>query len=352
MNLIDLTQKPIFFKRNRVKRVYTGGKLFADFLGDEPVDNNLPEEWLASCVRALNLDSIDENEGLSYIENTDTPFRDLIEQYPKETLGDQKDLGILVKYLDSATRLPLQAHPDPSFSRKYFNSNYGKTEMWLILATRENACIYFGFKEEITPEQFQKYIDQSEYDKDIFDTILNKVSVEPGDVFLIPAKAVHAIGYGCLILEVQEPTDFTVQPEHWCDNYKLNEYEMYLGLDPKIALECFDYSIFGEKAISLSKKVPSLITDCNGIKKESLISYNDTSCFCVNRYSIINSQIILNSAPALYIVTKGVGTIEGENYHKKITKGSYFFLPVAANNKYSIHTELDIEFVECLGPQK
>lgn len=30
--------EPIFFERNRVARVYTGGKLFGDFFSDEPVD--------------------------------------------------------------------------------------------------------------------------------------------------------------------------------------------------------------------------------------------------------------------------------------------------------------------------
>jgi hypothetical protein len=51
---------------------------------------------------------------------------------------------------------------------------------------------------------------------------------------------VHAIGCGCLLLEVQEPTDFTIQPERWCGEYKLSDREMYLGLDREKALECFD----------------------------------------------------------------------------------------------------------------
>ena len=30
----EMVQGPIFFERNRVGRIYTGGKLFADFFGD------------------------------------------------------------------------------------------------------------------------------------------------------------------------------------------------------------------------------------------------------------------------------------------------------------------------------
>lgn len=51
--------KPIFFEKNRVFRVYTGGKLFADFFGDDSTDGNYPEEWVASSVHALNEGSTD-----------------------------------------------------------------------------------------------------------------------------------------------------------------------------------------------------------------------------------------------------------------------------------------------------
>ena len=47
-------QRPVFFDRNRVYRVYPGGKLFHDFLGDAPEDGFYPEEWVASTVHAMN----------------------------------------------------------------------------------------------------------------------------------------------------------------------------------------------------------------------------------------------------------------------------------------------------------
>lgn len=51
-------------------------------------------------------------------------------------MGKKQKMRILVKILDSAVRLPAQAHPDKIFSRKYFNSEYGKTESWIVLGTR------------------------------------------------------------------------------------------------------------------------------------------------------------------------------------------------------------------------
>lgn len=244
--MIQYTRKPIFFNQNRVWRVYEGGYLLGDFTGEKEEDTNYPEEWIASVVEAVNDGRDCTVEGLSIIKGTDITLRELIECYPSETLGVKDSLGILVKYLDSAIRLPIQVHPDEKFSQRYFHSPYGKTEMWLILKTRENAAIYYGFKEHVTAEEFDRIIERSSYDKGAAVRYINKIEVNPGEVYLVPGRAVHAVGYGCLILEVQEPTDYTIQPEYCCGNYKMNDTQRYMGLPKKAAFHCFDYSLYGE----------------------------------------------------------------------------------------------------------
>ena len=54
-------------------------------------------------------------------------------------------------------------------------------------------------------------------------TILAEVNASVGDVYLITAGMIHAIGAGCTIVEVQEPTDFTIQPENWCGDVKISD---------------------------------------------------------------------------------------------------------------------------------
>ena len=115
----ELKKEPIFFRRNRVFRVYSGGKLFHNFFGDKAEDGNYPEEWVVSGVKALNKNPSSPKEGISITEDG-TYFDDLIASYPAEMLGDCKGWRVLVKILDSAIRLPAQAHPDREFSRKYF----------------------------------------------------------------------------------------------------------------------------------------------------------------------------------------------------------------------------------------
>ena len=98
----QLWQRPVFFDRNRVYRVYLGGKLFHDFLGDAPEDGFYPEEWVASTVHAMNAVSKGPFEGISMIEGTDLPFTKLLEEHRKDCLGSRKTLGVLVKYLAAA----------------------------------------------------------------------------------------------------------------------------------------------------------------------------------------------------------------------------------------------------------
>lgn len=335
--------KPIFFEKNRVFRVYTGGKLFADFFGDDSTDGFYPEEWVASSVKALNEGSTDEYEGVSKIRGTDLYLNDAVEKYKTEILGNREDLGILTKILDSAIRLPVQAHPDKAFSEKYFSSKYGKEESWIILATRPDAKIFFGFKDGVTLEEFSKAIDESENGSDAMENLLCSIEVKTGDVIYIPAKMVHAIGKGCLLLEVQEPTDFTIQPERWCGEYRLSDKEMYLGLSRENALECFD----------IEKKYPAPLTpktvyNENGVRYEYVIDEKITTSFAVRSITLSGGEFVLGRGAAVYVVTEGCGSISGENYSAEIKKGDYFLMPENAKDKYTV-TGKEIKIVECFA---
>ena len=131
---VKIVSEPIFFERNRVGRVYRGGALFGDFFGDDGTDGYLPEEWIASSVRALNKNSAGQKEGVSRVKGTDIYFDDLLNAYKQELIGEREKLDVLVKMLDSAERLPVQAHPNKAFSRLHFNSGYGKAESWVVAA--------------------------------------------------------------------------------------------------------------------------------------------------------------------------------------------------------------------------
>ena len=346
---MPVTGGPLFFRRNRVARVYRGGKLFHGFFGDPAEDGFLPEEWIASSVRALNRDSNNLLEGISLLERDGTPFTAYLEHHP-EALGGRADLGILVKILDSSIRLPVQAHPDKPFARRHFNSAHGKTEMWIVLATRGDARIHFGFKGPVSRTEFAAAVAASETDRDAMARLLNSVPARPGDVYLIPPRVVHAIGEGCLILEVQEPTDFTLQPEAWCGDYRLNEFEKYLGLAPEVALECFDFNdLVGAKAVRRGRIDPRVVSSDDTVTVESLISSDVSPDFSVNRYFLRRGTVAVPPGPAVHVVTEGEGTLVSAGGRRGIARGSYFFQPAGAE-RATMETASTLTVVECLPP--
>ncbi len=340
---------PVFFKKSRVFRVYLGGKLLDEFVGDNGSDGSFPEEWICSAVHAINPGHTDPLEGISLRAEDGVPFDVLLRENKQEYLGEREDLGVLVKFLDSAIRLPMQVHPTREFSRANFNSPYGKAESWIILDTREDACIYFGFKDKIEKKDFEELVRKSESDKECMTSVVNRVPVKAGDVFFVDAGVIHAIGAGCLILEIQEPTDFTIQPEHWCGDYKLNDREMYLGLDPSTALDCFDYKLYGHDVITSGKKNPQQDYKDEHLLIETLIGNSDTPCFSVKRFSLRNGSFTLDIPASIWVCTDGEGTLCGDGYEQKIKKGESFFLPFAASERIQATTISSLTLVACIG---
>lgn len=346
IDIEKIIHEPVFFNRNRVFRVYRGGMPYAEFFGtNEDGDNMFPEEWVASRVRAINPKYFGKRDGVSTVRDTDLFFDDLLEKYGDALLGERK-YDCLVKFLDSAIRLPVQVHPTPEFSKTHFNSTYGKTEAWLVIATRPDAKIYFGFKDKIDIDVLSNLEERSLAEKNVYVDYLSFVEPKIGDVFLIRAGLVHAIGAGCTIIEIQEPTDFTIQPENWCGDYKISENEKYIGLDKKTALSCFNFDLYGDVAVASSRCVPKTEKTAANYVKENLITYDDTPCFAMNRHVLTGGRFVMDYAPSVFIVLSGTGTVTGENYSAPVKRGDYFFLPRVAENKFSVSGNCVI--IECL----
>lgn len=351
MDIEKLVTRPVFFERNRVYRIYLGGKPYQEIFRDgydDGADNMFPEEWVASKVKAINPKYFGKRDGVSVVKGTDIFFDDLLRDYSEELLGGRK-YDCLVKFLDSAIRLPFQVHPTKDFSRKYFHSEYGKTEAWLVVATRPGAKLYFGFKDKITKEELAALEERSETEKDIMGGLLQGVDVKPGDLWLIKAGLIHAIGAGCTIIEVQEPTDFTIQPERWCGDYHISYEEEYIGLTKDTALDAINYDIYGAAAQAYARVQPTVAADTPTYKKEILISYEDTPCFGENRHTLRRGgSFVMDYAPSVYICLEGEAVITGEGYEKPIRRGDYFYLPYAAEGKFTVSAQKKAVLIECL----
>lgn len=109
---------------------------------------------------------------------------------------------VLIKLIDSAEALSVQVHPDDEYA--HHQGDLGKNEMWFILDAKPGAYLYYGFRQEISREEFLRRVEDN-----TLLGVLNKVEVAPGDVFFIPAGTIHAIGAGILLAEVQQSSNLT-----------------------------------------------------------------------------------------------------------------------------------------------
>ncbi len=322
---MDLLSIPLFFLPNRVWRCYVGGLLLERFLGyPQPSDGHLPEEWLASTTKAENgARAQGPEEGLSRVKLPDGSWGPLL----RDCLPG--GVGVLCKFLDAAVRLPIQCHPNRAFARAHYRSPHGKTECWLVLATR---CIngiapylLMGFKPGISAERFRAAVEKQ--DVAALENMLHRVPVKSGDCYLIPGRFPHAIGPGVFMLEVQEPSDWVVQVEMECAGTPLTANERWGPLAPHTALKCFSYK--AEEYDAMRDRLAmrrQTLEDGATATREVLAAATANDCFRIERLSLRAAHSLL--APPcghVGIVIAGHGTLEASGRLFSLQPGSVYY---------------------------
>lgn len=115
---------------------------------------------------------------------------------------------ILIKLLDARERLSVQVHPPARVAPALRGEP--KTEMWYFLDCLPDASIYAGLKRGVTRAAFEAAMAAGEVDR-----TLHRAPVRNGESIFIPSGRVHAIGEGCLIVEVQQNSDTTYRVFDW-----------------------------------------------------------------------------------------------------------------------------------------
>jgi mannose-6-phosphate isomerase len=205
--------KPLRLPPNQLHRFYLGGPRIAALRGTTLEDDHTPEEWIGSASTSFG----ETEEGLSRLEDG-TLVRDAIQADPEAFLGPEHvarygtDPALLVKLLDAGERLPVHYHPGRAFARAHLGSAHGKTEAWLIVEADPDAEVWVGFKAEPDPDTVADWLRTQ--DTEAMLEALHPLSVKAGDAVFVPAGTAHAIGAGLLLVELQEPTDFSILLEH------------------------------------------------------------------------------------------------------------------------------------------
>lgn len=223
---------PFLFEPN-LHSVVWGGNQLRPYKGLEPSVEPIGESWEVSAVPSST----------STISNGALKGQDLItaiSEQPEAILGKAVNakyhgkLPLLVKFIDAKRDLSIQVHPNDAMAMRE-HGKMGKSEMWYIIKADEGAHLYAGFKQTITPYEYQKRVEDGSITE-----VLADHKVKAGDVFYLPAGRVHAICGGILLAEVQQSSDVT---------YRIYDYNRP-GMDGKprelhteLAAKALDYHV-------------------------------------------------------------------------------------------------------------
>lgn len=284
--------------------LWGGDKLIRDF-HKKYEGKTLAETWELSC----------HPDGPSVIGNGPWDGKTLAEYIEAggiEALGKNcrrfEEFPILIKFIDAKDDLSIQVHPDNSYALKN-EGQYGKTEMWYVVDCREGAFLYYGFSKELDKEEFQKRIEDNTLPE-----VLNKVSVQKGDVLLIEAGTIHAIGKDIVIAEIQQNSNVT---------YRVYDYGRVDG-------EGRQRDLHIEKALAVTNRIP-LVRNKPATPHLAKCDY-----FTVDKLNLDGgilkkvSGTVTEDSFAHFLIVEGEGAVTCHGERAAFEKGDSLFLPAGS----------------------
>ncbi|MBK8881001.1 MAG: class I mannose-6-phosphate isomerase [Bacteroidales bacterium] len=277
---------------------------------------NKKPDGLPNIGESWELSSVDGN--LSIVSNgflAGNNIEELIEVYMGDITGDSifekfgNTFPLLIKFIEAEEDLSIQVHPGDVMAKGKHN-DYGKTEMWYVLESRQDAKIYTGFKEGVTKEIYE----QSILDGTLPDLLFVE-SARPGDTFFTPAGRIHAIGKGIVLVEIQQTSDLTYRISDW-NRKSIGNVKRELHLD--LALEAMDFDAVGKNKI----KIEPVLN-----KTENLVSCEFFHTNILSFNSAIKKEYYLLDSFVVYICTEGEFQIRWEGNSEKVSSGETVLLP-------------------------
>lgn len=286
-----------------------GGRKMEQTLGKRlPEGRVIGESWELSGVEGdISVVCSGALKGNTMQELIEIYMGDLVGDVVYERFGDE--FPLLIKLIDAQDYLSIQVHPDDALAEQRHHS-YGKTEMWYILDNEPGAQLYLGFNQSVDRDKYIEYLEAGKLEE-----LLKSYAVKPDDAYFIPAGAIHAIGKGIVIAEIQQTSDITYRV------YDFNRVDAAGNpreLHTELALDAIDYSDGGSYDVTKEPMVNQVVelTSCPYFETNTILIEGGVE----RDYTDLDSFVI-------YICLEGDLTLETEAGVESITKGETVLVP-------------------------
>ena len=273
-----------------------GGKRLFNY-GKESNDEIIAETWELSYYPG----------GECFIDSGDYKGKMLKDVATNNDLGKNikkhEFFPILIKLIDANQDLSVQVHPSDKYALEHEHS-YGKTEMWYVVEATEDAMLHIGFNKDVTKDEVEQRI----IDGTILE-VMNHIKVKPGDCYFIPSGTLHAIGKGCLVIEIQENSDLT---------YRVYDYGR-VGKDGK------PRELHIEKALKVTNYEKTEVYNIQGHFLANNIYFR------VRKEENIREIVAGLDSFVTFTVIEGSGTANNMPF----SKGDTFFIPAGKRASFS-----------------
>ncbi|NLN30438.1 MAG: mannose-6-phosphate isomerase [Bacteroidales bacterium] len=299
---------PLKFEPILKETIWGGTSLVNRYNKKADPEKTYGESWEISAVQ----------DNLSVVSNgflAGNNIEDLIEVYMGDITGDSvfekfgNEFPLLIKLIEAKKDLSIQVHPGNELAKKRHKA-YGKTEMWYILESGQDARIYSGFSKAVSREEYISALEEGRLPE-----LLNADKPSPGDIFFTPAGRIHAIGAGNLLVEIQQTSDITYRIFDW--NRKGPDGKPR-ELHTDLALDAINFNAAGsnKSAASPQLNLTENLVSCEFFTT-NIIRFNE---LIRKDYSFVDSFVV-------YICTEGEFLIRWNGNTEAVKKGESVLLP-------------------------
>ena len=298
-------QQPLTFEPHYMDRVWGGRKMQTKLQRTLPADRPIGESW--EIVDREDIQSV-----VNYGDLAGTSLHELWVNMRDAVFGkglsESPRFPLLAKILDARDTLSVQVHPPAHKATELHGEP--KTEMWYLLDADPDAALYAGFQNGTTQETFKAALESGDVAR-----LLHKIPVTAGDAIFIPSGRCHAIGAGCLIVEIQQNSDTTYRVFDW----------NRLGLDGKPRQLHIPESL---ASIDFSDHEPALAQPAG----ETVI---DCPLFKIDRWQLSDPRADDTQRGAIYTVLTGEVLCGGRAFRA----GDFFLLPAISEDRALVPAE-------------